>query len=124
MTEVKSPPITILPAASIPIERTRAFGPVPSALKLVSIVPSGFKRATPDEAAPLTVLKSPLNNTRPRASIATERTAPLAPPGGANVGSTLPFTFSRAMRLRGMPFTEVKSPAMTTLPSDGWMTTP
>ena len=111
--------MTIFPAGSISSDRTRAFGPVPSALKLVSIEPSGFSRAMPLSALPLTVVKSPLNRMRPLPSTPTDRTAPFAPVNGVNVASTLPSTFKRAIRLRGMPLSVVKSPATITRPSAG-----
>ena len=115
--------MTIFPAGSIRSDRTRAFGPVPSALKPVSIEPFGFNRAMPLSATPLTVVKSPLNRMRPLPSTPTERTAPFAPVIGVNVASTLPSRFNRAMRLRAMPLMVVKSPATITRPSAGWIAT-
>jgi hypothetical protein len=90
LTVANNPPITMRPLGCTASARTLLSGPVPT-LKVLSNVPSAFKRAMYGAGDPLYCVKAPPINTLPSGKAFTACTVPLAPaPSGLKSGLMLP----------------------------------
>ncbi|CAB4731862.1 unannotated protein [freshwater metagenome] len=118
---VIAPPINNFPSVWSARAFTVPFGPVPRPLlKLVSSVPSLFRRATFATEVPLKVVNCPPTKIFPSACITmvfTPASKPV-PTAVLNEESGVPSLPSRAIPTRLEPFSVVKVPPTTILPSD------
>src|SRR5580765_986164 len=105
---------TTLPSDCNAIE-FRYQNPAPGS-KLLSPLPLEFRRPIPEP--PLTEMDGPPINTLPSGCTTTQEGEPPTSEPGLKPMSRLPLVLSLAMRSRFVPLTMVKSPPMSTLPSD------